>query len=132
MLLSHCSFLARPSLNLQKALNARNQENVDDVLRTLFDNLYFPTTEERDRAYRKPVHVFPTLQFIIFSFIAPNGTYHQIHRLPPMLAAHQYCIRLRGLNVINKAIVANNMKDWRRSDIYIIVASLSNLIKISF
>lgn len=116
---------------LRKALNARNPRNVEDALRTLFDNLYFPSKEERDRAYRRPVHVFPILQFIIFSFITSNGAYQQIHRLPPMLSQHQYCLRLRGLHCINNEIVANGTKDWRRSDIHFNLVSLFNLMDIS-
>ncbi len=82
---------------LGKALNS-NLDAVEDALRGVLDNLYFPPQENREQSYQKAVHAFPVLQYIIYSFVSSDGSYLAIHRLPPILAAHQYCFRLRGLH----------------------------------
>jgi hypothetical protein len=102
--------------NLRNLLSSsrKSERQIEGALRVVFDKLYFPDEEERNSAYQKPVHVFPILQFIIFCFITSDGAYQPIHRLPPILAWHQYCIRLRGLHRINKEIEAKNKEGWRK------------------
>lgn len=68
--------------------------------------------------------MFPVLQNIIFTFIAPDGSYQPIHRLPPILAGYQYCFRLRGLYRINQQILKNELEEWRR---FVICTAVQNV-----
>ncbi|KJA23350.1 hypothetical protein HYPSUDRAFT_201379 [Hypholoma sublateritium FD-334 SS-4] len=98
--------------HLRKALKANT--NIREALRSVLDNLYFPSQEQRDRGYTQPIHIFPILQYLAFIFITNEGNYLPIHRIPPLLAQQQYCIRLRGLHAINRNIVEANSKAWQK------------------
>jgi hypothetical protein len=101
--------------DLDKSLvGSFNAARITKALRRVFDLLYFPSVEERERAYHKPIHVYPLLQFIAYSFVNSEGAYHPIHILPPILAKHQYSVRLRGLYKINDQVTKNNNKKWQR------------------
>lgn len=99
---------------LNEALRDKDETQIEKVLRTLYDLLYFPSQEERDQAYKKPVHIYPLLQYIVFTFITPEGAYHPIHLLPPPLSRYQYCIRLHGLHRINQEVTEDKNRDWRK------------------
>lgn len=112
---------------LDKALRCRNQDTVEDALRGVLNNLYFPPKESRDQGYHLPIQVFPVLQYIIFTFISEDGTYQPIHRLPPILAAHQYCFRLRGLHCINKIVLKHRLDGWRRYEVLFVLSNMFDL-----
>ena len=97
--------------SLRKALEA--DSNVLEALRLVLENLYFPSQEQRDRGYNQPISVFPILQYLSFIFIADEGNYLPIHRIPPLLAQQQYCIRLRGLRAINQDVMAADSEGWK-------------------
>ncbi|KAF9479645.1 hypothetical protein BDN70DRAFT_932365 [Pholiota conissans] len=50
--------------------------------------------------------------FMIYFFIDSEGGYHSIHHIPPLIAKHQYCMRLRGFREINVAIEKAELSGW--------------------
>ncbi len=97
--------------SLRKALES--DSNVLKALRLVLENLYFPSQEQRNRGFKQPISVFPLLQYLSFIFIADEGNYLPIHRIPPLLAQQQYCIRLRGLRAINREVAGADLEGWK-------------------
>jgi len=96
----------------------KQREAVAEPIRSLLEILYFP----EDMPYSDPISAQPNLQYICYGTIQPNGDYLPIHLIPPPLAAHQYVMRLKGLNYLHRTIISegyqDKYKDWMR---YVII-----------
>lgn len=100
--------------SLRNAL--KSKKNLPEALRSVLNTLYFPNQAQRDRGYIQPIRAFPILQYLSFAFLTDDGNYLPIHRIPPLLAQHQYCIRLRGLYKINEEVQSLSLQHYIRLD----------------
>ncbi|KJA12770.1 hypothetical protein HYPSUDRAFT_210138 [Hypholoma sublateritium FD-334 SS-4] len=80
--------------NLDKQ-NNNNTENTMQALHQVFDEVYFPENYAAKSDFDMPSSVFLAMQCV-----AENGSYTNIHLIPPIIAKLQYSFRLRSLRRI--------------------------------
>jgi hypothetical protein len=63
------------------------------ALHSLFDEVYFPEAYETKNADFD----MPSTAFLATQCVAADGTYMNVHRIPPIMAKLQYSMRLRSI-----------------------------------
>ena len=63
------------------------------ALHSLFDEVYFPEAYET----KNTDFDMPSTAFLATQCVAADGTYLNIHRIPPIMAKLQYSMRLRSI-----------------------------------
>ena len=66
------------------------------ALYSLFDEVYFPEAYET----KNTEFEMPSTMFLATQCVAADGTYLNIHLIPPIMAKLQYSIRLRSVRRI--------------------------------
>jgi len=83
--------------NLQNALeDDTDWQSSVRALESLFDEVYFP----EDYETKNTEFDMPTTTFLATQCVAADGTYLNIHLIPPIMAKLQYSIRLRSVRRI--------------------------------
>jgi hypothetical protein len=81
---------------LEELENDNDNDNVWDAavlaLRSVFDQVYFPEGYET----KKTDFDMPSSTFLATQCITVDGTYTNIHHIPPIMAKLQYSFRLRA------------------------------------
>ena len=75
--------------------NNDTKAEAETLLANVFNEVYFPEEYETATDFEMPSTVFLAMQCV-----AKNGSYINIHLIPPIMAKLQYSIRLRALQKI--------------------------------